>query len=115
MDSPVHGEQESVCIAKILYVMCAYFNAVDMRLIALVGASLSKPERAPHWRVAHTRFVVDSVREKYKQIRQITLQVYHNTVSMQYTLGAINHDTERIFVLSTITRNYVILAWCYQP
>jgi len=49
-------------------------------------------------------FVVGSVREKYKQIRQTTLQVYHNTVSTGYVLGAINHDTERIFVLSTITR-----------
>jgi len=37
-------------------------------------------------------------REKYKQIRQTTLQVHG------YTLDAINHDTERILVLSTMTR-----------
>jgi len=71
-----------------------------------------KPERAPHWQIAHTRFVVDSVQEKYKQIQQTTLQVYHNMVSMRYI---INHDMERIFMLSTITRKYAICAWCYQP
>jgi len=69
-----------------------------------VACYWGEPEQAPHWRVTHTRFVANSVQEKYKQIQQTTLQVYHNRVSTWYMLGAINHDTERIFVLSTITR-----------
>ena len=52
--------------------MWQIFNA-DHSDQVLIGASLGEPERAPHWRVAHTRFVVDSVREKYKQIRETNL------------------------------------------
>jgi len=70
---------------------------------------------SPHWRVAHTRFVVDSVREKYKQMLQTTLQVYHNTVSTRHTLGAINHDTERISCYQPLNGKYAIRGWCYQP
>jgi len=63
-----------------------------------------EPKRAPHWRVAHTRFIVDSVQENYKQIRQTTLQVYHNMVS-----------TEGFLCYQPLNRKYAIRAWCYQP
>ena len=63
-----------------------------------------EPEQAPHYWVAHIRFVIDSVQQKLLTNTRNKPYNDNNMMSMQCIFGAINHDTESAMVLSTIKR-----------